>query len=619
MNKFNDDTETFNIIKPTLISIFKIKKNLFGSDNYETTYLINNNYTHPILRLYVTCENCIFDIRFFKHFSNDFVDNLLLTYYDDLDFTEFGYQIICGKRDLPNFTEKFLNDYYDKIDDNSKVVLWSNVIGRKDMNKFIELCSKVTEISNIKGKIINCLMDNDDIKKFDYLCNYYYKEINIQHLEMICEIINTHSCYDISTDICLKFLTYVLEHKVIPNKKCFDLLIKSIFDNENIKKMIELLLFHGYILTYEDILLSASKEIELGNYEDFKDYDDGRLYNIWVCKRFHPSYFDRLKSNNETFHELFKRRLTLGSIRDSIKKGMKLDVKCLQNACAIHDNITVLKFLINKGLVADEVCLKNLINVTRDKSVKLILNSFVSKEDMKDMKNNLELIPIPKDFNKNKLIPIPKNFLDFRDHLDKKIFLDKKYSFETIKKKILSMLRNYKIISMDNTQINVDNFILNGYIKLNNTGNVISNERIDDLIYTLIEYNKVNEHKNIELEVKLLDISEIKNVMLIRGIIKKKIMEFYKDKSEHENYRGFYFCGLVKAIYTYMKENNMIDGDNFIITGIIREILDCKEGIRIPRYMLIRLVYTMLNKDDIVNEKPVYHEFDEISDEDSDN
>jgi hypothetical protein len=27
----------------------------------------------------------------------------------------------------------------------------------------------------------------------------------------------------------------------------------------------------------------------------------------------------------------------------------------------------------------------------------------------------------------------------------------------------------------------------------------------------------------------------------------------------------------------------------------------------------------MLNKDDIVNEKPVYHEFDEISDEDSDN
>lgn len=597
MNKFNDDMETFNIIKPTLTSIFLFKSILFGSDNFETTYLINNNYTHPLLRFYIEECDCEFNIEAFEQFSNEFIDNLLITYYDKLDFTEFGYKLI-NKRNLPKFIEKFFKDYYDKIDDTSKIIMWSNVILRKDMNKFIGLCSEVTEISSIKEKIINCLMDNDDIKEFDYLCNHYDKEISIQHLEMICKIINTRSSYDISTNICLEFLTYVLEHKVIPNKNCFDLIIKSHHTDKIIKKMIELIIFHGYTLTYEDILLLASKEIDLGNYEDFKDYDDGRLYNICVCKQFHPSYFDRLKSNNETFHELFKRRLLLGTIRDSLKKGMRLDVKCLQNACAIHDNITVLKFLLSKGLVADEVCLKNLISATRDKSVKLILDSFVTRKDVKDIKDikdNLELISLPKDFNELKLISIPKNFLSFVGHSGIKVFSNKKYSFKTIKKKILCMLRNYKIISMDSMQINVDNFVLNGYIKLSNSCNVIPIESMDSLIYTMIEYNKLNEHKNIDIEIELLDVPD--NELHRSRLVKKEFMKFNKDKFEHDNKYGyFYFWEIIEIIYEYMKKNIMIDENNFIITGEIRKILDCKDGIRIPRYMLNKLVYTMYNK-----------------------
>jgi hypothetical protein len=597
VNKFTDDKETFEIIKQILIiKIFTSDISfIFGTTNGETLFLINNNYDHPILKIYIETKK--FRIEHFKYFDDEFIDNLLIKYYDKIDFSDGGYIIIVNRK-VPQFTKKYCNDFHDKLDDKCKIILWRTIIKNNDIIEFKSLCDNFTEISNnVKKGIIECLISYGDIEKFDYLYHRYDGELNITYLEILCKLIGNSNYYDIEKHYgsYIHFLKYILERKIIPNKNCFDSLVKTRdVCAKLIVESIELLIFHGYVLTYEDILLLASREIDLGNYEDFKSSDDGRLYNLCIMHDFHPSYFNKLKCNENIFYESFKHRLKLGDIRDSIKRGMKLDIKCLQNACAVRDNISVLKFLLGQGLVPDETCLKNLMSETKDKSVKLIINAFILSKEQKEIKEikkcNLELIPLPKDFNVSKLIPIPKNFLNFRNfNHGTRIFPNKKYSFTNIKKKILLMLRSCKIISVDSKSINADNFILNGYIKLSDTGNIVPIELVDELIYTLIEYNKANEHKEVKLDIELAEISD--NVYNLRTRF-QEIQDLDIVKFKDRYYLKFY--EIMESVYKYIKENNMIVGDDFVITGVIREILNCKENIKVPMYMLDRLVYTML-------------------------
>lgn len=75
------------------------------------------------------------------------------------------------------------------------------------------------------------------------------------------------------------------------------------------------------------------------------------------------------------------------TIKTLVNKGFILDSKCLENACSVDNNNTLIEYIINSNVEPNEICINNLCNSQFNDTIlkKLIHRKFkFTLENLKD-------------------------------------------------------------------------------------------------------------------------------------------------------------------------------------------------------------------------------------------
>jgi hypothetical protein len=591
----NDNNhEMYFILKKNIMEIFGFDGIRIGTNKYNVKNILNDNYDNLFFVIYFNSVE--FKLEHFAYFEHEYIDKLFCKYYDTFT-TEKAFEIVIGEYGVsPNFTNIFMKKELEHLTPEQKIILLKKHIAKGYLEDFKSMYSKISKSLDEKNRyeILHYIVVCDKQDLFNYFCTEIDGGYNVKQLESLLR------STDYYNEQIRKYIDVILEHKVIPNQECFRNLVDSKANTTNKKELTELLKFYGYSLTYDDIVLAISHDIKIDcNYEDIKDYDDGRLFKAYTKIKFYPEFYVKLKRTNDAFHDMFNTHLKLDDVRNFMKNGLVLDVKCLQNACGIRDNIGIVKFLLKQGVKPDKKCLKKLTMSTRDKTVLLILNAYTEESEVKSDENYTKLLPLPENFKETMIIQIPKNFKKFRNNCNKQLFTGKKCSFNVMKRKILNMLCSFNIINKDFIEIDIYNFILSGYIELEKNKNIVNVSNINKLIYTMIDYCNKNEINN--------DIKQYKLEEIPKGFYDTY---YYKNAHIYIN-KNFTFMRNIEYLYQpiwiirrdffeYMKTNNLILNNMFKIPENIQKLLKI-DVIDIPIYLLDEIIFTMIIRNDTDN------------------
>jgi len=453
--------------------IFEINKYLL--DNYldslsvELIYFIISNKMHKKIIDYIlekeTIDGKIFCSCFYK------------TYYTN---SRYNY-------DKKNFLDKFQKKKINICEDNIKY-LESQIDSYEFLVEyFIENKIKIPE-----SIITNSIMYKN--LSFIQKLNYDKNILNYDYLNI--------SCQYTKDDI----IEYILNNNIKPTNDTLGIYITNLklYHNNNYNKIINKLVLNGCILTYDHVLTLTKKKLEIDNIEKYniKFKDD----YIYVCSqyKFYP-YKHLIKMSQTSFEILCKNITSISDFKKIVSENkLNITIECLENIC-FYGNITIVNFILNKGLALNTKCIKNLLicpnkyyfsthiekyidNLEKkNKELEKKINTIEEKQYIEEKKKNYEIIinndikltrkdknnsknlnldyltKIPKDFNYKENIKIDNNS-EFFILLKKNniSFIDYRKIF--VKYLLLNILITQKDIIIDNkiySILNKNNDILN--------------------------------------------------------------------------------------------------------------------------------------------------------------
>ena len=178
-------------------------------------------------------------------------------------------------------------------------------------------------------------------------CGYVF---TTELLELVCQA-------QINIDTKMEILKLLLSRKVLPNKKCFTSLISSNqgynqynkFSGSRRKEIMDLLLFSGYVPTYDDVLLAASNFVSIDDLDKYGIEIDDRYFEICIKNNFYPFTYDATHATLKCLQLECCKHGNLPKIRELVKAGIKLDFKCLKNSCMVKNNLATIKFILENS------------------------------------------------------------------------------------------------------------------------------------------------------------------------------------------------------------------------------------------------------------------------------
>jgi len=253
-----------------------------------------------------------------------------------------------------------------------------------------------------------------------------------------------HACYYNSLDI----IKYLLNNKLLPNKKCFQNLIignlekhqyftvptltkekyesltiaqkrempmvydtiykyRDYFGRHHFKKMIgsndyrtqvvsdciDLLIQYNYKLTQEDIINCIKTHVKISNLDHINIKSSSEILDAYITYNF-PISKKIIKNISSNINELINacQNSSLTIVRQLIKKGIIPTQECLRVACSRKTNLPMIRFLIEKhNLIPDEKCIKEIICLISNKQASYLLDKYVKKFEEKVEKKKLKV------------------------------------------------------------------------------------------------------------------------------------------------------------------------------------------------------------------------------------
>jgi hypothetical protein len=397
-------------------------------------YFINKfeeNNDNVILVLFISNKLALEYIVIIRQFDSKFIDKVLCRHYDKIKCST----PLFFRCNFPNLITKILND--------EKQMVYRDI--------FLDVIFEHDKI--------------DSFKKFIEISNY---ELNVNILERACD--------NRSIDI----IKYVLLHKVIPNSKCFTNIFSSTCGKKTIiiQQLVNLLIEHGYVPSFKDIKLATEHRVEIDKFDDLDVQDNGELLKICVQNKFMPKYYSKLKSNKIELDS----SITLAEFKKFVKKGFKPTINDLRTACE-HCKSKIVEYIIDLGVKPDLECLKNSIYGNDRSNAEIIFSELACFLEIKpNRKMDIELLEIPKDFNKRKLIKLNKKLFDTG------IFKKQKLTFTQIKDTIITELEKLDNKNSNNKDfIDLDNELMYKLINPDKEKIEIPKVMINELIYTIIK------------------------------------------------------------------------------------------------------------------------------------
>jgi hypothetical protein len=197
----------------------------------------------------------------------------------------------------------------------------------------------------------------------------------------------------------LKNINFILEKKVFPNEKCFDVFLKS--SNEGLSKYEEnkeqsilmTLAQYGYKFTYSDLIKIMDSCIFI-NPDDYEIKIDCNFYNKcleltykgttdYIMRQIAKQYtdyitkkFPLIKPDISVLQTACKYANT--PIVKILLKKYKLnpDEKCMEEACTSTKSLAVLGLLIESGLKPNKTCVLNMLRAFDNKPAALIADNY---------------------------------------------------------------------------------------------------------------------------------------------------------------------------------------------------------------------------------------------------
>ena len=180
-----------------------------------------------------------------------------------------------------------------------------------------------------------------------------------------------------------KIIGMILLCKLTPTNECFKALLPensyygSINANQTVY-MIDMLVQHGYVITYDDVIYALERKQHINNVKRFNIKFD----NKFIEKCSHIGYYPYsekdigVKPTIECLRIECGKQSNIKTIKTLINSGLKPDIECLRNACKSRSGIVNIRLLIEKhGLKVDVQCLKNLALTIGNKSLSYLLEN----------------------------------------------------------------------------------------------------------------------------------------------------------------------------------------------------------------------------------------------------
>jgi hypothetical protein len=208
----------------------------------------------------------------------------------------------------------------------------------KYINKNIKLLDKLTD--NMRRSSLNNIESLRKVtEKFNIILNENDLEIACRNEDPVV-------------------IEYILQHKIIPTSKYFKMI------NDHIDTITNVFINYGYQLDHEDIIKLCKIKYTIPEYEKYDVKVDNEIFMTCCDAKFMPDYVKKFKPTKEEFYEIFKSRINIVGIKKYIKmSGCKLDSKCLENACEVHNYNKIINYLlIDREISSNLVCIKKYIN-----------------------------------------------------------------------------------------------------------------------------------------------------------------------------------------------------------------------------------------------------------------
>lgn len=352
--------------------------------------------------------------------------------------------------------------------------------------------------SNIIPSIIsyNNLLHNNNIVNSTQLMNiikiilfYGYFENKFVKKDLDDDLLNillTHFC--VTTPMVINYFEN--------NDKNADIInARNLAKNNNIhiktkQEIFDIFILYSLPINKEIVLMLLDIKISINSLEKFGIDMDENIYIKCIQKDFYP-YKLTCPITDKIIHEELKKSKNILKVKELKEHGGEFNTCCLEVACSVLNNYTVLKFLVNElKIISNETCMKNLIKIhstTYIQDFDLLIQNYTNKKILS--KKDKKIVKLD---NESTLNIIPKKIIDKNTNysLKKKI-----KNFLKISDKI-EKIEYEKICEFFITYLIVNNLVIGNYFVINsdlskllkiNCCSILHIDEIDNLITYFVE------------------------------------------------------------------------------------------------------------------------------------
>lgn len=217
----------------------------------------------------------------------------------------------------------------------------------------------------------------------------------------------------------LDLINKILHYKIVPNQECFNALLqhqrvnyyyadKQSTDAFKVAKLIDVLIYNGYKITYDDVVFALEHGCFINDIQrfDFKFKTD--FLERCAVLGYYPYPNLDIKPTLKCLEVECGKANNVPNIKKMLASNpdLKPDVKCLEKACDHRSNITNIRYLVEvHGVKPNNECLKVISKHLRNSTLTFLLSHMDDISADKEANKEKNKIKKPKNIKK----PEPDN------------------------------------------------------------------------------------------------------------------------------------------------------------------------------------------------------------------
>jgi hypothetical protein len=175
-----------------------------------------------------------------------------------------------------------------------------------------------------------------------------------------------------------KTILHFFDNKFIPTTKYFNYVLHVNTYYSKIKEnIINDFLNFGYMLTYNELLLTILKKIKINSINKFNFEYDERFYDACAQANFYPY------PEKDKFKQLLCecKNGNIYNIKELMTGNIKPNIDCLFEACKSSNNYAIIRLILSKGVIPNLKCVQQCLTVGHTKTIKMITEQYCHTHD----------------------------------------------------------------------------------------------------------------------------------------------------------------------------------------------------------------------------------------------